>query len=95
MRGSGVKKLGERTRDDQRKRREDHTCVRYIPHGVLEGPDDGVQDQLELGRGDGQEGRETLGVDCLEQVEEVGPVFWVLLKVLEEQRSGYLQDAKP
>ena len=60
---------------------------------MLEGPDDGVQDQLELGRRDGEEGRETLGVDCLEQVEEVGAVLWVLLKVLGEQRSGYRPDA--
>ena len=58
------------------------TCVGHVPHGVFEGPDDGVQHQLELGRGNGEEGRETLGVDRLEEVEEVGPVLGVLLKVL-------------
>ena len=41
------------------------TCVRDIPHGVFEGPDDGVQHQLELLGRDREEGRETVGVYCL------------------------------
>lgn len=49
---------------------------------MLESPDDGVQHQLELGRGDGQEGGEALGGGRLEQVEEVSPVLGELLKVL-------------
>lgn len=52
---------------------------------MFEGPDDGVQHQFELGRRDGQEGGETVRVDRLEQVEEVGPVLGVLLKVLEDK----------
>lgn len=51
---------------------------------MLEGPDDGVQDQFELGRGDGQEGREALGGGGLEEVEEMGPVFREFLEVLRE-----------
>jgi len=58
------------------------TGVGHVPHGVLEGPDDGVQHQLELGRGDGQECREAVGVDRLEQVEEMGPVLRELLEIL-------------
>lgn len=58
------------------------TSVSNVPHGVLEGPDDGVQHQFKLGRGDSQECRETVRVYSLEQVEEVGPVLWIFLKVL-------------
>lgn len=58
------------------------TCVGHVPHGVLEGPDDGVQDELELSRGDGQEGREALRGGGLQEVEEVGSVFWEFFKVL-------------
>lgn len=61
-------------------------CVGNVPHGVFEGPDDGVQHQLELGRRDGQEGRKTVGVYSLEQVEKVGPVFWILFKVLKQTK---------
>lgn len=69
--------------------RESQTCVGDVPHGVLESPDDGVQHQLELGRGDGQEGGEALGGGRLEQVEEVSPVLGELLEVLsgEEERK--------
>lgn len=49
---------------------------------MLEGPDDGVQDQFELGRGDGQEGWEALGGGGLKEVEEMGSVFWEFFKVL-------------
>lgn len=63
------------------------TCVGHVPHGVLEGPDDGVQDEFELGRGDGQEGREALGRGGLEEVEEMSPVLRELLKVLEGETT--------
>lgn len=55
---------------------------------MLEGPDDGVQDQFELGRGDGQEGREALGGGGLEEVEEMGSVFWEFFKVLTVQKEN-------
>lgn len=58
------------------------TCVGHVPHRVLEGPDDGVQDQFELGRRDGQEGREALRGGCLKEVEEMGSVFRKFFKVL-------------
>lgn len=58
------------------------TRVGHVPHGVLEGPDDGVQDQLELGGGDGQEGGEALGGGRLEEVEEMSSVFWEFFKIL-------------
>ena len=58
------------------------TGVGHVPHGVLEGPDDGVQDQLELGRRDGQECREAVGIDGLKQVEEMGPVLRELFEIL-------------
>lgn len=60
------------------------TCVSYVPHGVLEGPDDGIQHQLELRRRDGEKSREAVRVHCLQQVEEVCPVLWELLKVLNK-----------
>lgn len=63
------------------------TSVGHVPHGVLEGPDDGVQHQFELGRGDGEECREAVRVDSLEQVEEVGPVLWKFLKVLGDKQN--------
>lgn len=49
---------------------------------MFEGPDDGVQHQLELGRWDGEECGEAVRVYSLEKVEEVGPVLRVLFKVL-------------
>lgn len=61
--------------------------VSHVPHGVFEGPDDGVQHQFELSRRDGQERRETVGVYSLEQVEKVGPVLWILFKVLVEKQN--------
>lgn len=42
------------------------TSISHIPHGVFEGPDDGIQNQFELGRGDGEEGREAVRVYSLE-----------------------------
>ena len=54
---------------------------------MLEGPDDGVQHQLELGRRDGQECREAVGVDGLEKVEEMGPVLRELLEILSPSRK--------
>lgn len=62
--------------------------VSHIPHGVFEGPYDGVQYQFELSRRDGEECRKTVGVYSLEQVEEVGPVFWILFKVLGEKQNA-------
>ena len=44
------------------------TCVRHVPHGVLEGPDDGVENQLELLGRDREEGGEAVGVHGLKQV---------------------------
>lgn len=63
------------------------TSVSHVPHGVFEGPDDGVQHQFKLGWGDGEECREAVRVYSLEQVEEVGPVLWILLKVLVEKHN--------
>lgn len=63
------------------------TCVGHVPHGVFEGPDDGVQDQFELGRSDGQEGCEALGVGGLEEVEEMCSVFREFLKVLRRKNK--------
>lgn len=68
--------------------RESQTCVGYIPHGVLESPDDGVQHQLKLGRRDGQEGGEALRGGRLQQVEEMSPVLGKLLKVLAGRKRG-------
>lgn len=62
------------------------TRVSHVAHGVLESPDNGVQHQFELGWRDGQECREALGVDRLQQVEEVRPVLRVLLKVLQRNK---------
>ena len=64
------------------------TCVGDIPHRVLEGPDDGVQDEFELGRGDWQEGWKALGRGGLKEVEEMGSVFGEFLKVLKAQEEN-------
>lgn len=69
------------------------TCVGHIPHGVFEGPDDGVQNQFELCWWDGQECWETLRVDGLQQVEEMRPVLGELLKVLTEAKQRALKKA--
>ena len=42
------------------------TSVSHIPHGVFEGPDDGIQHQFELGRGDGEESGEAVRVYSLQ-----------------------------
>lgn len=65
------------------------TSISHIPHSVFEGPDDRVQHKFELGRGYGEECREAVRVYSLEQVEEVGPVFWKLLKVLAEKHNMF------
>lgn len=57
---------------------------------MLEGPDDGVQDQLELGRGDGQEGGEALGGGRLEEVEEMSSVFREFFKILKRREVKHL-----
>ncbi len=69
------------------------TCVGHIPHGVFEGPDDGVQNQFELCWWDGQECWETLGVDSLQQVEEMRPVLGELLEVLTDAKQRALKKA--
>ena len=67
--------------------RATRTCVCHVAHGVLEGPDDGVEHELELRRVDGQEGVEAVRVDGLQQQEEVGAVLRVLLEVLRKRRE--------
>lgn len=57
---------------------------------MLEGPDDGVQDQLELGGGDGQEGGEALGGGRLEEVEEMSSVFREFFKILMRREVKHL-----
>lgn len=57
---------------------------------MLEGPDDGVQDQLELGGGDGQEGREALGGGRLKEVEEMSSVFGEFFKILMRREVKHL-----
>lgn len=42
------------------------TSVSHIPHGVFEGPDDRIQHQFELGRGDGEECGEAVRVYSLQ-----------------------------
>lgn len=63
------------------------TRVSYVPHGVLKSPDDGVQHQFELHRRDGQKSGKAVRVHCLQQVEEVCPMLWKLLKVLDKTQS--------
>ena len=53
---------------------------------MFKGPDDRVQDKLELGVGDGQERVEAVEVDCLQKQEEIGSVFRELLKVLKKMK---------
>ena len=58
---------------------------------MLERPDDGVKHKLELLGGYAQEGGEAVGVDGLEEGEEVGPVLRVLLKVLVDHVQRALE----
>lgn len=60
--------------------------VSHISHRVLEGPDDRVEDQLELRGRDGEEGCEAVVVDRLEHHEEVCAVFREFFKVLENEK---------
>ena len=64
--------------------------VRHVAHRVLERPDDGVEDQLELRRWDGQERGEAVVVDRLEHHEEVCAVFRELFEVLEKKAREVL-----
>ena len=48
-------------------------------HGVAEGPDDGVDDQLQLLRGHGKQRGEAVVGDGPQQGKEVQPVLWVVL----------------
>ena len=57
---------------------------------MLERPDDGVEDQLELRRWDGQERGEAVVVDRLEHHEEVCAVFRELFEVLEKKAREVL-----
>lgn len=65
------------------------TSVSHISHGVLKGPDDGVQHQFELCWGNGEEGWEAVGIHCLQQVEEVCAVLWILLKILDQNKTKH------
>lgn len=58
---------------------------------MFEGPDDGVQHQFELGGGDGEERREAVRVDGLQQVEEVSSVLGILFKVLKDTTTNALK----
>ena len=60
------------------------TRVCHVSHGVLECPDDGVEDELELRRRDREEGSEAVVVDRLQHDEKVGPVFRELFEILRE-----------
>jgi hypothetical protein len=50
---------------------------------VFEGPNDRVQDELELGGRDGEEGIKTVQVDGLEEDEKVCPMFRKFLEILK------------
>ena len=59
---------------------------------MLDGPDDGVQHQLELAGRNVEQCREAVIVDSLQQQEEVGAVLWVLLQVLVDHIQGALKN---
>ena len=62
-----LRRLGPRPRHVLQQLVEDvQAGVGHVPHRVLEGPDDGVQHQLELSRRNGEEGREAVVVDRLQ-----------------------------
>ena len=62
--------------------------VSHVSHRVLERPDDGVEDQLELRRWDGQEGGEAVVVDRLQHNEEVCAVLREFFEVLETKSTS-------
>lgn len=58
--------------------------VGHVAHGVFKGPDDRVEDELELGGGDVEECLKAVRVHRLQQHKEVGPVLRILFKVLQK-----------
>ena len=62
----------------------------HIAHGVLEGPDDGVQHELELLWRDGQEGREAVVIHSLNKkiVVKISAVDPNILSPAEKTGSG-------
>lgn len=63
------------------------TSVSHVSHGVFKGPDDGVQDQFKLCWRNSEESREAMGIHCLQQIEEVCAVLWILLKILDKRNK--------
>lgn len=53
-----------------------------ITHGVLDSPDDGVHEQLELRRRQLEQRREARGIDSAHHLEETDSVFGVFRKIL-------------
>ncbi len=61
--------------------------------GVAEGPDDGVNDQLELRRRHREQRLEAVPRDGVQQAEELQPVLRVVLRIVHSWRSaGQLLD---
>eukprot|EP00295_Goniomonas_pacifica_P010933 CAMPEP_0175887026 /NCGR_PEP_ID=MMETSP0107_2-20121207/45946_1 /TAXON_ID=195067 ORGANISM="Goniomonas pacifica, Strain CCMP1869" /NCGR_SAMPLE_ID=MMETSP0107_2 /ASSEMBLY_ACC=CAM_ASM_000203 /LENGTH=299 /DNA_ID=CAMNT_0017207439 /DNA_START=8 /DNA_END=904 /DNA_ORIENTATION=+ len=79
--------VGEQIVEDGESRLGDVALV------VLEGPDDGVDDQLEVVGRDEEEGTEAVVVDRLEEFEKVDAVVRVVLEVLRDHLESAVEDA--
>lgn len=66
------------------------TSVCHISHGVFKSPYNRVKHKFKLGWWDGKECWETVRVHRLQQVEEMCPVFWVFLKVLNKKNTHHI-----
>ena len=66
--------------------------VRNVSHGVLEGPDDGIEYQLELGGGNCKKRREGVVIHRLQQEEEIGSVVRKLFKVFVDHGKRALEE---
>ena len=84
--------LGSRGRDVLQQLEQDiQSRIGDVAHRVLEGPDDGIEDELKLHGRDREEGVEAVEVDGLQQDEEVGPVLGELFEVLVDHVQGALE----
>jgi len=63
------------------------TSVCHVSHSVFKSPYNGVKHKLKLGWWDSQECWETVRVHCLQQIEEMCPVFWVFFKILKKKEE--------
>ena len=69
------------------------SCLCNIAHGMLDSPDDAVDEELELRRWNAQQSREAVEVDCPKKLEEAHTVLRILSEVLVNHAQRWLEDS--